>query len=98
MIMAEAKNRGWLAGWMDAAGWILAISTTTITVSTLQGNNTGEKVVVVVLVTTANLLGTKLGQVIGARFITDATTLAERIRRLEAISLPQNIHDAERKF
>lgn len=83
MVMAEARNRGWLAGWMDTAQWIVGITTTTITVTALQGHSTSEKVLVVVLVSAANLFGTKLGQVIGHRFVTDKTTLAERVAGLE---------------
>lgn len=86
MVMAEARNRGWLAGWMDTAQWIVGITTTTITVTALQGHSLSEKVLVVVLVSLANLFGTKLGQVIGHRFVTDASTLAERVARLEAMN------------
>ena len=39
----------------------------------------------------ANVLGTKLGQVIGSRFVHDATTLADRVDRLEELSTL--IHD-----
>ena len=61
MVMAEAGNRGWLAGFMDTLGWYVAIATTTISVTALQGHNTTEKVLVLVLVGAANLFGTKLG-------------------------------------
>ena len=83
MVMAEARNRGWLAGWMDTAQWLVGITTTTITVTALQGHSLNEKVLVVVLVSAANLFGTKLGQVIGHRFVSDKTTLAERVASLE---------------
>ena len=91
MVQAEARNRGWLAGWMDTAQWIVGITTTTITVTALQGHDMTEKVAVVVLVSAANLFGTKLGQMIGQRYVTDATTLADRVARLEALNT--RIHD-----
>jgi hypothetical protein len=86
MVMAEARNRGWLAGWMDVAQWGVAIATTTITVTILQGHSLREKVLVIALVSAANLFGTKLGQVIGSKFVHDATTLtvAQRLDRIEA--------------
>ncbi len=49
MVMAEARNRGWMAGWCDTAQWIV----------------------------------TKAGQVIGARFVTDQTSIADRVLALE---------------
>lgn len=89
MVMAEARDRGWLAGWMDTAQWLVGITTTTITVTALQGHNWSEKIAVVVLVSAANLFGTKLGQLIGHRFVTDASSLAERVARLESVqSIP----------
>jgi len=91
LVQAEARNRGWLAGWMDTAQWIVGITTTTITVTALQGHDMTEKVAVVVLVSAANLFGTKLGQMIGQRYVTDATTLADRVARLEALNT--RIHD-----
>lgn len=83
MVQAEARNRGWLAGWMDTAQWLVGIATTTISVTALQGHSVSEKVLVVGLVSTANLFGTKLGQVIGERFVSDKTTLAERVAAIE---------------
>ncbi len=83
MVQAEARNRGWLAGWMDTAAWLVGITTTTLTVTTLQGHSTVDKVAMVTLVSAANLFGTKLGQVIGARFVSDKTSIAERVATLE---------------
>lgn len=65
MVQAEAANRGWLAGIMDTLGWYVSIATTTISVTSLSGNDTAQKVWVLILVGAANLLGTKLGQVTG---------------------------------
>ena len=88
MVQAEARNQGWLAGWMDTAQWIVGITTTTITVTVLQGHSLAMKSVVVVLVSAANLFGTKLGQVLGRRWVKEdpTTTLAQRITRLEETS------------
>ena len=65
MVQAEAANRGWLAGLMDMLGWYVGIATTTISVTSLAGNNTAQKIWVLALVGAANVLGTKLGQVTG---------------------------------
>lgn len=69
MVMAEAANRGWLAGFMDLLAWYVGIVTTTVSVTTLSGHNTAEKALVLVLVGAANVLGTKLGQVTGSRLL-----------------------------
>lgn len=82
MTMAEARNRGWLAGWCDVAGWIVGITTATIAITALQGHNLTQKVLVIMLVSAANLFGTKLGQVIGSRYVHDIS-LTERLTILE---------------
>ena len=92
LVQAEAANRGWLAGWMDTAQWLVGIVTTTISVTALQGHSFSEKALVVGLVSAANLLGTKLGQVLGARLLRSRSgllarrglTLEERVSALEA--------------
>jgi hypothetical protein len=71
MVQAEARNRGWLAGAFDSIQWLAAISTTTISVTALQGHDFGEKVLVVCAVSAANLFGSLLGVEIGKRFIRD---------------------------
>jgi len=83
MVQAEARNRGWLAGLCDCAQWLVGITTTTVAVTTLQGHSTTQKIVVVVLVSAANILGTKLGQIIGSHFVTDQT-IELRLQALEA--------------
>lgn len=93
LVQAEAANRGWLAGVVDAAQWGVGIATTTISVTALQGHSLREKVLVVILVTLANLLGTKLGQVTGKRLLgsprlsavfgREGPTLEERVAALE---------------
>lgn len=87
MVMAEARGRGWLAGALDSAGWLVTITTTTISVTALQGNSFTEKVAVVCVVTAANLLGTKAGQMIGSRFVTDTASTDTRLAALEAAVL-----------
>jgi len=69
MVQAEARDRGWTAGFLDAAGWMFGIATTTISVTALQGHSTGLKIAVVIAVTAANIIGSKTGQVIGTRYI-----------------------------
>ena len=69
MVQMEAANRGWFAGAMDGLGWIVGITTTSISVRVLNGHSTTGKVWVILLVTAANVFGTKLGQVIGSRLL-----------------------------
>ena len=88
-VMASARNRGWLAGWLDTAGWLVAITTTTLTVTALQGRSLLEKVWVIVLVSAANLFGTKIGQVIGTKYVKDKS-FEQRLADLESIALSDN--------
>lgn len=73
MVQAEAKNLGWTAGLMDMLGWYVGIATTTISVTSLQGHNTGQKIWVLGLVGLANIFGTKGGQLLGQRFLAGKT-------------------------
>lgn len=83
MVVAEAHNRGWLAGVMDSVQWLVGITTTAISVTVFQHHSLSAKVWVVVLVTMANLLGTKLGTFIGHRLVKDKT-VEQRLAALEA--------------
>lgn len=93
LVQAEAANRGWLAGFCDAAMWGVGILTTTISVTAFQGHSLREKLLVAVFVTVANMLGTKLGQVMGKRLLSspwmgrlfhrEGLTLEERVAALE---------------
>ena len=89
LVMAEAAERGWLAGAMDTLGWGVAICTTTISVTALQGHSLSEKVWVVALVSSANLFGTKLGQVAGTRLL--HSRHLEHLLHREGLSLEQRV-------
>ena len=67
MVQAEAGNHGIISGLCDCIGWGLAIATTAITVTALQGHNLHEKILVITLVTIANFLGSILGVEVGKR-------------------------------
>ena len=69
MVMAEAREMGWLAGLLDMLGWYVGILTTTVSVSTLSGHDTADKIYVLAFVGLANVIGTKLGQVTGSRLL-----------------------------
>lgn len=66
---AEARNREWLSAHFDSLMYFTVIATNTISVTAFQGHNTGEKILVVVLVTIGNYIGSILGVKIGRRFI-----------------------------
>lgn len=69
LVQAEARNRAVLAGILDTLGWLVMITTTYISVNTLQGHDTKEKVLVIVAVSCANFIGTYTGTKLGARYI-----------------------------
>lgn len=72
LVQAEARNKAWLAALMDSLGWLFGIMTTSIAVTSLQGHDVKEKIIVVVAVSLANVAGTFAGVLIGKRFIKDA--------------------------
>ena len=65
MVQAEAKNRGWTAGFLDAVGWLVGIVCAKIVIK----SHGAAEVEALVLVTVANVVGTKLGQVMGQRLL-----------------------------
>lgn len=69
MVIAENRKKAALAGALDSLGWIAAILTTSISVTSLQGHSVVDKAWVIGLVTLANFLGTYAGVKIGQRFV-----------------------------
>lgn len=69
MVQAEARNRAAWAGALDSLGWIAGITTTSISVTEIQGGTLAAKVVVIGAVTLANFGGTFAGVHIGKRLI-----------------------------
>lgn len=69
MVIAENRNKGALAGALDSLGWLATITTTSISVTSLQGHSIAEKVWVLVLVSAANFFGTWLGVIVGQKFV-----------------------------
>ncbi len=67
LAQAEARNRAHLAGLLDTAGWLVAIATTTISVTELQGHSLTRKVAVIGAVSAANYVGTVVGTKLGRR-------------------------------
>ena len=95
LVQAEARNHGWMAGFMDTAQWIPGIVCSTITITILQGHSLVGKVGIIVSVSLANLFGTKFGQSIGTKYIKDVhimTTkqqvaeLVEKVAALERVA------------
>ena len=76
LVQAEARNKAVLAGILDTVGWLVAITTTFISVDSLQGHDTRQKVAVIVAVSGANFLGTYMGTKIGARYV-DTSNLVQ---------------------
>jgi hypothetical protein len=82
LLLAATRNRGWLAGIMDSVQWLVGITTTTISVSAFQGHSMTEKILVVAIVSAANLFGTKLGEVLGNKYV-GVGTIHQRVAALE---------------
>lgn len=72
MVQAQARNRAELAGLMDTAGWLLTITTTTISVTALQGHSLTAKIAVIAAVSSSNFFGTYTGVRLGKRYIKDS--------------------------
>ena len=69
-VQAEARNRAWLAGIGDTAGWLVWLASASISITTVSGDGPWtQKALVVGLVSAANLFGTRLGVGLGHRFI-----------------------------
>jgi hypothetical protein len=66
---SQARNRAFLAGMFDSLMWFALITTTTISVTALQGHSLHQKVLVLILVTVANFVGQGTGVLLGKRFI-----------------------------
>ena len=84
LLLAATRNRWRVAGVMDSLQWLVCITTTTISVSVLQGHHIYEKILVIALVSLANFFGTVWGEKIGTHFVKDrAKTHEERLTDLE---------------
>jgi hypothetical protein len=79
MVQAEATNKGWLAGSCDTAGWYLSIATTALSINALNGHGFWPKLWVLTIVGSSNMLGTKLGQVMGAKVLKRKLTFQDKM-------------------
>ncbi|HEX7355254.1 MAG TPA: hypothetical protein VF288_10530 [Mycobacteriales bacterium] len=94
LVQAEAANHGWLAGICDGAMWGVGILTTTISINAFDGHSLTEKVLVALLVTVANVLGTKAGQLMGKRLLSSARM--KTLFRREGLTLEERVSALER--
>lgn len=85
LTQAEARNRAHLAGVLDTVGWLVAITTTFLSVNTLSGHDTPRKIGVIVGVSGANYIGTVLGTRIGKRWVKDDATVEDRLAAVERV-------------
>lgn len=97
MVLLEAKEHGWVAGALDSGMWLFGILTTSISVTALQGHDTVEKVMVLGLVSVANVVGTRLGvwmgHLLNQRFDGQALALSAGSARLPAVTGTQSKGD-----
>ena len=82
MVQSENRKRGTLAGVFDAAGWLFALVTLKYSLAAVDGHNTSLKVLVVLSVTVANIIGSRLGVMFGDKFFPDQEN--ERLTIIEA--------------
>jgi hypothetical protein len=66
---AQARNRGFLAGLFDTLMWYALITSTTVSVTALQGHKLSQKVLVILLVSIANFAGQMSGVYLGSKYI-----------------------------
>lgn len=85
LVQAEARNHGWLSGWLDTAQWLPGILCSTVTITILQSNSLIHKALVILVVSAANLLGTKWGQVVGTKYIKDIHAMTTK-QQVEALT------------
>lgn len=57
--------KAWRGAVMDELGWVVGITSTTISVEAFGGHDFGRKVAVFVGVSAANLIGSRIGQELG---------------------------------
>lgn len=76
MVQAEGRGWGWRSGFMDGGMWICGLATNHYALNALDSHNQMLKVMVVIFVTMANVVGSKLGQHIGDRYFPDPSKLA----------------------
>lgn len=69
LVQANAKGLAWLSGVLDALAWGAGIVTTTVSVSALQGHSMLAKVVVISVITVANVFGSVIGVKLGEKLI-----------------------------
>jgi hypothetical protein len=73
LVQAEARNRATLAAAFDSIMWLASITTTTVSVTALQGHQLSVKAAVIIAVTLANVAGCYIGVAIGKRLIREKT-------------------------
>lgn len=69
---SQARNRAVLAGVFDTLMWLTLITSTSISVTALQGHSLKMKILVISLVSLANFGGQIAGVTIGKRFIKES--------------------------
>lgn len=69
LTQAQARNNYHMAGQLDTVGYLVAITTTLISVNALNGHSLVEKVLVIGFVSVANYTGMYLGTWLGQRYV-----------------------------
>jgi hypothetical protein len=69
LVQSEARNRAGLAAIFDSIMWLASITTTTVSVTALQGHQLDAKAAILVAVELANVAGCYIGVAIGRRLI-----------------------------
>ena len=69
LVQSEARNRAGLAAVFDSIMWLASITTTTVSVTALQGHQIDTKAAVLVAVELANVAGCYIGVAVGRRLI-----------------------------
>lgn len=79
--------KAWGAAGMDQLQWMVWAASTTITVTAFSGHNLTEKITVFIMVSIANIVGTRTGQELGIWLLRrrkpDYICIEDRVERIE---------------
>jgi membrane protein YqaA with SNARE-associated domain len=95
---AASRNKGLVAAMADTIIWMVMITSTTIAAFTLHAHDMREKIIVVVLVSAANIGGNLIGVWMGKKFVKDEENMSQDARltaienKVQEIIAGGNIH------
>jgi len=90
-VQAQSRRMGWLAGMIDVAAWLCFLATTKFSLDALHSNSTSQKVMVIGLVSCANLFGQRIGESIGRKLVKDETSEIDKSQNSRIATLEKKL-------